>query len=269
MKPFLYFLLLAYPWLISSACDKQNFCNGHGSCDESTSSCVCYPGFGAATDVTLYRAPDCSALSCPAGPAWADVPTLSLTAHALAECSNMGTCDRKTGLCKCFKGFTGDACQRNKCPNDCSGHGQCFSMKQLAQMSTAQPLNPNTFYEGSEDTTTWDSEMLYGCVCESSWSVGLEDGQTQQAEWFGADCSLRRCPSANNPYTTLVDETNCVNKNLVGGSSTGAAGNKCHVDCANQGVCDFSTGTCKCFDGYYGVDCTSRDVRAVYSHNKK
>jgi hypothetical protein len=39
---------------------------------------------------------------------------------------------------------------------------------------------------------TWDESKLYGCVCDSSWTVGLESGETQQAEWFGADCSLRK-----------------------------------------------------------------------------
>jgi EGF-like domain len=30
----------------------------------------------------------------------------------------------------------------------------------------------------------------------------------------------------------------------------GAPGNKCHVDCSEQGVCDTKTGICKCFKGY-------------------
>ena len=35
---------------------------------------------------------------CPAGAAWVDIPTGAYTAHALAECSNMGLCDRFTGV---------------------------------------------------------------------------------------------------------------------------------------------------------------------------
>ena len=116
----------------------------------ATSVCECFQGFGAASDITLYRAPDCSALTCPSGKAWADVPSTATTAHALAECSNKGICDRTSGTCKCFDGFTGDACQRVKCPNDCSGHGQCYSLRQLAQLSNAFPLNNNTYYEGYE-----------------------------------------------------------------------------------------------------------------------
>jgi hypothetical protein len=29
--------------------------------------------------------------------------------------------------------------------------------------------------------------MIYGCVCDSSWTVGLASGQTQQPEYFGPD----------------------------------------------------------------------------------
>ena len=99
---------------------------------------------------SFYKAPDCSKRVCPHGRAWADVPTGPTTAHQFMECSNRGVCDRSTGICSCFDGFTGSACERTKCPNDCSGHGSCYSIKQMARMSNALPLGPNTFYEGYE-----------------------------------------------------------------------------------------------------------------------
>jgi hypothetical protein len=99
----------------SGPCTFLNDCNGHGSCITSSRTCSCYSGWGAASDITLYRAADCSMRTCPADRAWVDIPTSSNTAHALAECSNAGLCDRATGQCKCFPGFVGDACQRCKC----------------------------------------------------------------------------------------------------------------------------------------------------------
>lgn len=173
-------------------CAMLNFCNGHGTCLNATSTCACYDGWGSSKDVTFYRAPDCSVRTCPSDRAWADIPSGPNTAHAVAECSNRGVCDRSTGQCKCFDGFTGSACQRTSCPNDCSGHGVCLSIKQLARMEAALPLGPNTYYEGNEDTTTWDEDKVYGCLCDSSWPVGLGSGQTQEPEWFGPDCSLRK-----------------------------------------------------------------------------
>jgi hypothetical protein len=61
----------------------------------------------------------------------------------------------------------------------------------MARMSNALPLAPNTFYEGDVGGSTWDEDMIFGCVCDSSWDVGLGSGQTQEPEWFGPDCSLR------------------------------------------------------------------------------
>lgn len=53
---------------------------------------------------------------CPIGRAIADIPTASNRAHALAECSNRGTCNRELGVCRCAQPFTGSACERRK-PN--------------------------------------------------------------------------------------------------------------------------------------------------------
>lgn len=151
--PFLliiFMVVFAFFGGVKGDCAMQNFCNGHGTCINSTSTCSCYEGWGATTDIAFYKAPDCSQRTCPSDRAWSDVPSSPRTAHAVIECSNRGTCDRTTGQCTCFDGFTGTACQRNKCPNDCSGHGVCMSMKQLARTSSALPLGPNTFYEGDE-----------------------------------------------------------------------------------------------------------------------
>jgi len=259
-----FLLLLQYNDLVSSDCAMHNYCNGHGSCDISTSSCLCYEGWGASTDITYYRAPDCSSRVCPNGRAWADVPTSPTTAHQYVECSNRGTCDRTSGTCTCFTGFTGSACNRNVCPNDCSGHGVCVNLKQMARMTNALPLAPNTYYEGDPDGTTWDEEMIYGCVCDSSWPVGLGLGETQEPEWFGPDCSQKHCPSADNPRTADVNETDCYGVTAKDSIYQGEYGNLCQVDCANNGLCNHKTGICECFNGYYGQNCTLIDTNVVY-----
>ncbi|CAN0449025.1 unnamed protein product, partial [Laminaria digitata] len=110
--------------------------------------CTCYEGWGADTDLTLYRAADCSARVCPSGKAWGDLPSGSLTAHGVHECSSRGLCDRITGECACFDGFSGAACERSGCPNDCSDHGRCVNMRALATTSDALPLSNVTTYTG-------------------------------------------------------------------------------------------------------------------------
>ena len=93
----------------------------------------------------------CGVGVCPTGLAWSDIALAENQAHAPAECSNRGICNMATGACDCFSGFTGDACQRTVCPNECSGHGRCMNNKQLAQKTDALPLVNSTYaYTGKE-----------------------------------------------------------------------------------------------------------------------
>ena len=127
--------------------------------------------------------------------------------HALAECSDAGICNRDNGICECFEGYDGAACEKTACLDNCNGHGRCLSMQEAATATNAVPLvcYP-TKYEGNEATTTWDSDMIHGCVCDSSWSVGYGNGETQLGEWFGNACQYKRCPSGNDPLTLGNDQ---------------------------------------------------------------
>lgn len=44
-------------------------------------------------------------------------------------------------------------------------------------------------YPAAQNNEAWDDESVFGCVCDSSWPVGLASGETQVPEWFGPDCS--------------------------------------------------------------------------------
>lgn len=102
-----------------------------------------------------------------------DLQVLSNTAHYYMECSNKGLCDRSTGLCKCYDGYDGVACQRASCPNSCSGHGVCKTIRQLATE------DHNNVYE------LWDKHSTMGCSCD--------------AGYFGPDCSYRKCKYGVDP----------------------------------------------------------------------
>lgn len=73
-------------------------------------------------------------------------------------------------------------------------------------------------------TVAWDGEAMYGCVCDSSWEVGLGAGQRQQAEYFGADCSQREsvaviCSASLSFASTNADSyiiTNTITKKSRG-----------------------------------------------------
>merc|ERR1719230_1156531 len=104
------------------------------------------------------------------------------------ECSNRGLCNRGTGVCSCEDDrFEGAACERKSCASDCLTVGRCLSMEYFASQKDS----------GSGDVFTyediWDAEMMYGCVCD--------DG------YFGPDCSLRECPSGDDPLTGTTSDT--------------------------------------------------------------
>jgi len=180
-------------------CQKLSNCNEHGTCNYSHGECVCDNGWGSPEDVNILGfipSPDCSLRVCPSGKAWADLPSSDSEAHRIAECSNMGVCDRKTGTCSCYKGFQGKACDRTICPGNgnCSGHGKCVSMRIMSTMVDGLPLSTSTSaYSGHLESKTWDQDRIFGCLCDSSWKVGVALGETQTGpEWFGPDCSFSK-----------------------------------------------------------------------------
>ena len=107
--------------------------------------------------------------------------TLLNSAHYYMECSNKGMCNRQDGVCECFEGYEGSACQRASCPNDCSNHGVCKSIFQIAEAD-----NSNTY-------ELWDKYSTMGCYCDPG--------------YFGPDCSLRECKHGVDPLY-IDDEAN-------------------------------------------------------------
>ncbi|CAN0065276.1 unnamed protein product, partial [Discosporangium mesarthrocarpum] len=199
--------LAATTFLATAEC--PNACSGHGTCG-SYDMCSCYNG---------YFGNDCSDRICPFGLAHVDSPkgdldmdndvqyktvitgsqmypdgtselfpmmkeadgtVLTNTAHAYTECSNKGICDRETGTCVCFTAYEGSSCQRASCPNDCSGHGVCKTVRELTTDDY------DNIYE------LWDADKGMGCDCDPGYA--------------GYDCSSRLCPYGIDPL--FVDDEN-------------------------------------------------------------
>lgn len=156
-----------------------NSCSDHGYCQTGTCTCSCY---------SQWTGADCSLRQCPSGRQWVGDATATDSLHeTLAICSNAGSCNTGDGTCDCQAGFEGLACERMACPNNCNNHGQCVSLKDAAK--TKDDLN---FFREVTYATSWEATRIYGCMCEPGWS--------------GYDCSLKMCPSGDDPMTTGQDD---------------------------------------------------------------
>lgn len=136
-----------------SECSGRGYCRAYGKC-------FCFEGYGGF---------DCSKRRCPFGEAWAADSEVTREA---AECSGRGECQVASGLCTCFPGFEGPACERMACENHCSGHGKCRYINELSN---------------SVSWAEWDRTRIQACECDPG--------------YFGSDCSLRYCPFGDDPQT--------------------------------------------------------------------
>merc|ERR1719486_1742589 len=205
-----------------------NACSAHGKCQASPKdSCLCFTRreteLDVSSDVPAWTGADCSERTCPLGQAWAAAPQGNNDHKQRIESSGKGTCDRKSGECDCFDGFWGEGCRRSACPNECSGHGVCQSLEKFA--SDYKPYDTTQDVTAEYDTA-WDAKYQYGCKCD--------DG------FRGPDCSEIECPSTKDPL--------------------GGEGNEMGRDCSGRGTCDYSTGLCECYAGYYGPMCQTQTV---------
>jgi len=141
--------------------------------------CNCYDNWGIGL---AHDSGDCSERVCPYELAWVDTPDKGGNFHKYAECAGRGICDRGTGECACFDGYEGKGCQRTTCPNDCSGHGTCEYIEDMAFGATWNDYTNRGFRNDAKTFPlhTWDEHKTRGCVCDPQ---------------FGdVDCSKRMCP---------------------------------------------------------------------------
>lgn len=97
----------------------------------------------------------------------------------------------------------------------CPGDGNCNNHGRCVQEKTLMAYTARSY------TTPWDANKAVGCKCD--------DG------YRGFACELMECPTGEDVKMGL-------------GASNGR-------DCSGRGICDYNTGTCKCFDAYYGGKC--------------
>lgn len=178
------FLVLAGIFIATVNAECPNMCSGHGSCGLDD-VCTCYDNWGIGMG---GLSGDCSERICPYDIAFVDAPDVNGEFHKYAECSGRGICDRGTGECQCFDGYSGQGCQRTTCPNDCSGHGTCEFIEDLTfgqyAAYTGNAGGDLVDFDYNMPYYRWDKGKTRGCVCD--------------AQYGDYDCSKRLCPHGND-----------------------------------------------------------------------
>ena len=151
----------------SGMCDNQ--CSGHGECSLN-SNCNCHVGL---TGEVEWTGPDCSLRTCAFSTAWVGHVVNANDMHPVVECSNKGHCDREFGVCICYDGYEGVACQRTVCPQNCNARGICLPERILAERQ-------NRIY-----SSPWDAIKASGCLCDKGFR--------------GPACELQECPTGPDP----------------------------------------------------------------------
>lgn len=167
-----------------------NACSGHGLCktqqmfgpqEGGWNVCECFQGWTMAAD--------CSERDCVFEPSWGGPPNRNGNFHHFVECANRGVCDRTTGECMCFDGFTGRGCKYDECPNDCSGHGVCefiedfgYTLPPTTKRDASLSKREKTFE--TQMARSWEYHKVRACKCDP--------------QWTDHDCSRRMCPRSND-----------------------------------------------------------------------
>jgi hypothetical protein len=226
-----------------------NGCSGHGTCNNAQGmkdTCTCFTHLDGGEQVAMWTGADCSLRTCPTAGAWAASPSANNDhVSSTVECAGRGKCDRSSGECACDTGYAGSACQRTVCPNNCNGHGTCQTLSQLADdfsHNADDGVASNLFAtpNSGKDCVDCVGTQSTGAIYDNAWDAARSVGCKCDAGYRGSDCALKECPSGDDP--------------LEGhGGSKGRA-------CSGRGTCDYESGMCVCYTGFYGNRCQSLTV---------
>merc|ERR1712167_486692 len=178
------------------------------------------------------------------------VETTQDEGHFYMECSNQGLCDRGSGECECFDGYSGVDCGSTSCPNDCSGNGRCLSIAEMARAAPTRSGNTISVARGSHFVST---ELTPDVAVGDTVYLGEQDDY-DAATSYTVTGVVSKMSSEASAVVTLGNQGFTVSpraqKSLPFGSALYKVGNYNLWD-ANK------IAGCVCDDGFSGHDCGS------------
>eukprot|EP00981_Chlorochromonas_danica_P002081 scaffold423_cov185-Ochromonas_danica.AAC.5 len=157
-------------------------------------------------------------------------------------CSNRGACDRNSGICQCYD-TNGDVYGSSDGYGNVGSRGDCGYVVSSTEtnVSTCPGLLACSGHGVCDPQT-------FRCYCQFPYTSG--------------DCSQMSCPLGRSwfSYPTADEESHLQ-----------------YTVCADMGLCDGTTGQCRCREGFYGEACEymkcpsgnniQTDVNNIYTNN--
>jgi hypothetical protein len=166
------------------------------------------------------------------------------------DLGNQGLCDRGTGECECFDGYSGIDCGSTNCPDDCSGNGRCMTIAEMARAAPARSGNTIEVARGSHFVST---ELTPDVAVGDTVYLG-EQADYDSATAYTVTGIVSKMSSQASAVVTLGNQGFTVSpraqKSLPFGSALYTVGNYNLWD-ANK------IAGCVCDDGFSGHNCGS------------
>uniref|UniRef100_A0A8C2BWC6 Multiple EGF-like-domains 10 n=1 Tax=Cyprinus carpio TaxID=7962 RepID=A0A8C2BWC6_CYPCA len=277
------------PGLYGEACQQICRCQNGADCHSVSGECVCAPGFkvqlqkdtlcvgwwGLGCNLTCVcgNGGACSALDgrCSCTPGWRGDrcdqhcqgrwgPNCSLSCN----CKNGASCSPDEGACECAPGFRGTTCQRSECSN--TSHA-CLSRRALSVFSSA------LFSSCFPHVLPVCSPGFFGHRCSqacphcihSSGPCHHVTGQCDCLPGFkGALCNEGKTHRSHSLLqyscqTVWITWGMCLLHAIYSFMCpSGRFGKNCawSCTCTNNGTCNPIDGSCQCYPGWIGSDCS-------------
>ena len=254
-------------------------CSNKGLCGRSTGDCVCFDGYeGSACQRTVC--PN----ACNGNGVCRNIVDLSRSLSTVNAESYPLWDGLKNQHCVCDPGFSGNDCSIRLCP--VNADPLTMFAHELANLAGSQVYQSQTFV--SDTTTCTPFYVTFTDYFGEAWTTGsvncaaamtaatlqtnlqaafdaLPNGVTYGTTVACADdgttattknCKVTFNNQAGKLATCLVSSTSPAYTAATGTtvSITTAATNTAE-ECSARGICDYTSGLCKCFRGYRTADC--------------